>query len=92
MKLAHVTPTSDATFTVRIPSEIRQLLDVLSISINRSKNYLAREAITRYVQSESEIIEGIKEGMKDARVGRVVPHADVMKQMRKTIANARRMK
>lgn len=88
MKSTLGTTPSHATFTVRIPSEVKQLLEALSSSTNRSKNYLAREAITRYVETEAEIIEGIKEGMTDARAGRVVSHESVMKQMHETIANS----
>ena len=44
----------------------------------------------RYVQTESEIIEGIRRGMEDARAGRVVPHDEAMRRVRATIARAGR--
>ena len=76
---------ADTTFSVRLPEEVHTLLGSLSKSTNRSKNFLAREAITRFVQSEAEIVEGIKRGMADVEAGRVVPHEEVMRQMRATI-------
>jgi predicted transcriptional regulator len=92
MKSTTARRPADATFTVRIPSEVRDLLESISISTNRSKNYLAREAITRYVETEAEIIEGIKEGLRDSKAGRVVSHVEVMKLIRQTIAAASRKK
>ena len=76
---------ADTTFSVRLPEEVHTLLGSLSKSTNRSKNFLAREAITRFVQSEAEIVDGIKRGMADVEAGRVVPHDEVMRQMRATI-------
>lgn len=76
---------ADTTFSVRLPEEVHTLLGSLSKSTNRSKNFLAREAITRFVQSEAEIVEGIKRGMADIEAGRVVPHDVVMRQLRATI-------
>ena len=77
---------ADTTFSVRLPEEIHVLLGSLSKSTNRSKNFLAREAITRFVQSEADIVEGIKRGMADIEAGRIVPHEEAMRQMRETIA------
>jgi predicted transcriptional regulator len=76
---------ADTTFSVRLPEEVHTLLGSLSKSTNRSKNFLAREAITRFVQSEADIVEGIKRGMADIEAGRVVPHDVVMRQLRATI-------
>jgi predicted transcriptional regulator len=58
---------TDVTFSVRLPQETKALLDSLSKSTNRSKNFLAREAITSFVNSEAEIVEGIKQGLEDVR-------------------------
>lgn len=76
---------ADTTFSVRLPDDIHALLSSLSKSTNRSKNFLAREAITRFVQSEADIVEGIKKGMADIEAGHVVPHDEAMRQIRATI-------
>ncbi len=83
---------TDVTFSVRIPEETKTLLEALSKSTNRSKNYLAREAITAFVQSESEIIEGIHQGIADVRAGRTVAHDDVVKKSRSIIAAVKKRK
>jgi predicted transcriptional regulator len=79
---------TDITFSVRIPQETKSMLDALSKSTQRSKNFLAREAITRFVQSEAEIVEGILQGLADVDEGRTVPHEDVVKTSRSIIAAA----
>jgi predicted transcriptional regulator len=79
---------TDITFSVRIPQETKTMLDALSKSTQRSKNFLAREAITRFVQSEAEIVEGIMQGLEDVKAGRTVPHEDVVKISRAIIAEA----
>ena len=76
---------ADATFAVQLPEEIDKLLEALSKSTDRSKSVLAIEAITLFVQSEAQIVESIKRGMEDGRNGRVVPHAEAMRQIRATI-------
>ncbi len=83
---------TDITFSVRLPQETKALLDSLSKSTNRSKNFLAREAITSFVHSEAQIVEGIKQGLDDVRAGIVVSHADVVKKSRAIITAATKLK
>ena len=81
---------ADVTFSVRIPEETKALLEALSKTTKRSKNFLAREAITNFVQSEAEIVEGIQQGIADVRAGRTVAHEDVVKKSRAIIAAAKK--
>ena len=81
---------TDTTITVRVSSELRERLEKISRETRRSKSFLANEAIERYVQSESEIIEGIQQGLEDFKAGRVVPHEEAMRRFRATIARAGR--
>lgn len=83
---------ADVTFSVRIPEETKALLEALSKTTQRSKNFLAREAITNFVQSEAEIVEGIQQGIADVRAGRTVAHEDVVKRSRAIIAAAKKRK
>ena len=83
---------ADVTFSVRIPEETKALLEALSKSTQRSKNFLARVAITNFVQSEAEIVEGIQQGIADVRAGRTVAHEDVVKKSRAIIAAAKKRK
>ncbi len=83
---------ADVTFSVRIPEETKALLEALSKTTQRSKNFLAREAITNFVLSEAEIVEGIQQGIADVRAGRTVAHEDVVKKSRFIIASAKKRK
>lgn len=79
---------TDITFSVRIPQETKSMLDALSKSTQRSKNFLAREAITRFVQSEVENVEGILQGVDDVHADRTVPHQDVVNASRAIVSAA----
>ena len=83
---------ADVTFSVRIPAETKTLLDALSKSTMRSKNFLARAAITGFVNSEAGIVEGIEQGLADVRTGKTLPHADVAGKSRAIVAAAYKRK
>nr|WP_210317118.1 CopG family ribbon-helix-helix protein [Oryzicola mucosus] len=67
--------------TIRVSPEIKQKLDRIATGTQRSKSFLAGEAIAAYVERELEIIEGIERGRADAAAGRVVPHDDAIAEL-----------
>ena len=77
---------ADTTFSVRLPDDVHARLGELSKNTNRSKNFLAREAITRYVQSEADIVAGIKRGMADVAAGRVVSHSEAIRRLKAVVS------
>jgi predicted transcriptional regulator len=66
---------SDVTLTVRLSKQLRDRLEILSTETRRSKSFLGMEAIQNYVETEEEIILGIKRGLADVKAGRTVSHA-----------------
>lgn len=80
-------PTS-TTVTVRLPEQIETLLSELANHTQRSKSFLAREAITAYVERELEIVAGIKRGLADQASGNVVSHDEAMQSLRQAAAKA----
>jgi predicted transcriptional regulator len=54
------------TITVRIPLELKAKLDRLALVTDRSRSFLALEALESYLQYELEIVDGILEGIADA--------------------------
>ena len=52
------------TVTVRLSAEVKQKLAALSTSTNRSKSWLAAQAISAYVEEQSWQIQQIEEAMK----------------------------
>lgn len=77
---------ASATLTIRLTPETKQQLTRLAETTHRTKSFLAAEAIAKYVARESEIIEGIEQGLADMRAGRVVPHDEAMARLAATIA------
>lgn len=73
------------TITVRIPVELREKLDRLAKAMERSRSYIAAEALEIYTRFELEIVEGILEGLEDVKAGRVVPHEQVMAEVQAII-------
>lgn len=79
---------SDVTLTVRLSKQLRDRLEILSTETRRSKSFLGMEAIQNYVETEEEIILGVKRGLADVKAGRTVPHGTAMKRIRATIDGA----
>jgi predicted transcriptional regulator len=82
--------TRSATLTVRVSPEIKKRLGRLATHTQRTKSYLAGEAIATFVEQELSVIEGIQRGLDDMHAGRVVPHKTAMRRLRATVARAPR--
>lgn len=82
-------PNSSTTLSVRLSSRVKSDLSRLAFATKRTKSYLAGEAIESFVERELEIVEGIKRGLADMRAGRVVPHDQVVAEMRQVIIAAK---
>lgn len=72
---------TDTTITVRVSKELRDRLEAVAKATRRSKSFLSNEAIERYVESEEEYIESIRQGMKDIEEGRGIPHEEAMRRI-----------
>jgi len=66
--------SNTTTVTIRLDSKIKDKLDSLAEATQRSKSFLAAQAVTDYVNREAAILEGIEAGLEDMRAGRVIPH------------------
>ncbi|GAK32437.1 CopG family transcriptional regulator [Iodidimonas nitroreducens] len=73
--------TASTTMTIRVRPDVKEKLDQIAVSTQRSKSFLAGEAVAAYVDRELEIIGGIRSGMVDAAVGRVVSHDEAMTEI-----------
>ena len=78
------------TMTIRVSPQVKSQLELMAQSTQRSMSFLAAQAITRFVATEAEIIDGIKAGLADIEAGRVVSLDEAMARIRATIANPRR--
>jgi predicted transcriptional regulator len=78
--------------SLRLPEDLSARLDKLAKRTGRTKTFYMIEAITNFVNRETEIVEGIIEGMADIRAGKTVSHDEVKKKSRRIIAAAYKRK
>ena len=78
------------TMTIRLNDQLKQKLERLSESTNRTEDDLAAEAVAAYVDREFKIIEGIQRGLADVDAGRLVPHEQAMARLDAVIEAAER--
>jgi predicted transcriptional regulator len=77
------TDTAKSTMmTVRLKQEVKDKLDALARDTNRSKSYLASEAIESYINLNAWQVEHIKAALAEDETGEPgVPHEHVMDWM-----------
>jgi predicted transcriptional regulator len=63
--------------SIRVKDELKEKLESLAEATQRSKSFLATEALERYIELESWQVAHVEEGMKQADEGLVVPGEDV---------------
>ena len=71
-----------ATLSVRIDAAVKRRLEALAKRSQRSKSFLAAEAIAAYVQAEEWQLRQIQEALKEIDSGRGVSHERVSKWLR----------
>lgn len=64
--------TKSETVTIRLPAAVKDKLEALAMSTNRSKSWLAAQAITEYVEAQSWQIEQIEEAVTFANSAQAV--------------------
>jgi RHH-type rel operon transcriptional repressor/antitoxin RelB len=65
----NITDMTAKTINVRLPEALYNQIEALSKATARTKSFLAIDALTHYVQSESWQIHDIHEGIKEADAG-----------------------
>lgn len=79
---------TSTTMTIRLDPQLKAKLGRLADGTRRSRSFLAAEAVKTYVDRELAFIEGIKRGLADVEVGRMVSHEDAMASLRQMIDSA----
>ena len=77
------------TMTIRLEDEVKERLDRLADSTNRSKSYLAAEAIRAYVEINEWQVAEIRAALKEADAGNFASEKDVTALAKKWKVNAR---
>ena len=78
-----------STMTLRIDDEMKERLEKLADATQRSKSFLAAEAIRAYVETNEWQIGEIRKAVKEANAGDFASEADVRAVAKKWKVNAR---
>jgi RHH-type transcriptional regulator, rel operon repressor / antitoxin RelB len=71
------------TMTIRLPTKVKKQLDRLAKATERSKSWLAADAIRSYLELQEWQIDEIKAGVKEADAGDFASEAEVQAVLRK---------
>ena len=66
-----------SAFTVRLPDDVTKKLDELAEKLDRSRSYVAAQAISDFVTREAWQLADIEAGLRDAKRGNFATDAEV---------------
>ena len=76
------------TASIRIDAATLERLDQLAKSLDRSRSWVITQAITHYLDDKEWFVNAVEEGIAAADRGELIPHAQVMAEVREKIAQA----
>lgn len=69
--------------TVRMDEEMVARLDQLAQASGRSRAWIIKDALSRYLDEETWFAQEVEKGRQDASAGRLVSHEEVKDRMRR---------
>jgi predicted transcriptional regulator len=82
--------TKGSVLSVRITQRTSAKLDRLAKLGGRSKSWYVNRLLEEYIDREMQIVEMVREGMKDIEEGRVKSHEEVMAGLRERLKSRRK--
>jgi predicted transcriptional regulator len=79
-----------SAFTVRLPDEVAKKLDALASKMDRSRSYVAAQAIEDFVSREQWQLADIEAGLREADRGEFATEAEVAATIAKYTKRKRR--
>jgi predicted transcriptional regulator len=79
-----------SAFTVRLPDEVAEKLDALAAKLDRSRSYVAAQAIGDFVEREAWQLADIEAGLHEADKGDFATDAEVAATIAKYTRRKRR--
>ncbi len=70
-----------ALISVRVPVSVAKRLEILAKSVERSKSYIAAEAIEEYLDIHEWQVQAIQDGLKEIEQGAVIDFVEVKKDL-----------
>jgi RHH-type rel operon transcriptional repressor/antitoxin RelB len=91
LKCTHISTGShnmSTTMTIRLEPDVKKRLDRLAAATDRSKSFLAAEAVRAYVENNEWQIEEVRAALEEANAADFATDKDVAKLARKWKVNA----
>jgi predicted transcriptional regulator len=79
-----------SAFTVRLPDDVTEKLDALATKLDRSRSYVAAQAIGDFVAREAWQLADIEAGLREAERGDFASDAEVASVIAKFTKRKRR--
>ena len=75
------------SFSLRLPDEVKNKLELVADATGRTKSFIAIEAISKYCDLQAWQIKAIQEGIKQANEGKLIDHEELKAKWVKKRAN-----
>ncbi len=69
--------------SVRVAEEVAERLAALAEATDRSKSYVAAQAIEEFLALQEWQVKAIRKGLAEANAGKLVDHQEALKVLRK---------
>ncbi|HEX5340046.1 MAG TPA: CopG family ribbon-helix-helix protein [Gammaproteobacteria bacterium] len=69
--------------SVRVPKDVAKRLANLADATDRSKSYIAGQAIEEFLTLQEWQVKAIREGIAEADAGKLLPHNEAVKRLKR---------
>jgi predicted transcriptional regulator len=69
--------------SVRIPKGVAKRLAALAAATDRSKSYVAAQAIEGFLALHEWQVKAIRQGLAEADEGKILPHEEALKRLKR---------
>ena len=76
-------PASGKTTTIRMDSRALKRIDTLARAMSRSRAWVIKQALDRYLDYEEWFVREVKEALVQARSGNLMEHETVLKRWKR---------
>lgn len=68
--------------SVRVPKDVAKRLAKLAEATDRSKSYVAGQAIEEFLTLQEWQVKAIRQGVAEADAGKLMPHGEAVKRLK----------
>ena len=78
-----------AVFSVRVPIDLKERIDAVAKAMDRPRSWVVHQALEQFMADQAWQVAAIEEGIEAADRGDLIPHEQVMAELRERIGKAR---